>query len=99
MENDVTDITDTAPADSVEVENVDGPETPEAAEPEAAEPEEAPKSKRGRKARSGFYTLEVGDSPAVVAGKLFGRRSRGRDLVRENPDVKWKPGVEIKVPS
>ena len=94
MENDVTDTPDTAPADSVEAETVDTPETPE-----AAEPEEAPKSKRGRKARSGFYTLEAGDSPAVVAGKLFGRRSRGRDLVRENPDVKWKPGVEIKVPS
>lgn len=54
--------------------------------------------KSKRKPRSGTYTLEKGDSPAVVARNLYGRGSIGRLIVEANPGVKWRPGVEITLP-
>lgn len=44
------------------------------------------------------YTLQPGDNPAVVARLLLGRGSYGNLIVRANPGVKWKPGVEIVIP-
>jgi hypothetical protein len=67
-----------------------------------AEPaKEARASRRAttRTARSGKYTLQAGDTPSSVARALFGRASRGTELYRLNPDVKWQSGVEINVPS
>ena len=58
--------------------------------------EKAKKTKRTPK--KGTYVLEAGDSPARVARKLLGRGSMAREVVAANPDVKWRPGVEINVP-
>ena len=53
-----------------------------------------------RKAKKGHYMLKQGDTPASVAGEVYeGRRTRGRDLVLANADVKWRPGNEIKIPT
>ena len=50
------------------------------------------------KSPTGTYVLEVGDNPSVVARKLLGRGSLGRDLVLANPGVKWLPGEVINIP-
>ena len=72
--------------------SIDEPFAPDEVEPDL-EPE-APK----REPRMGVYVLESGDNPSIVAGKLFDRRSRGRELVLANPDVDWVEGAEIQIP-
>ena len=62
--------------------------------PDDVEPE-APK----REPRMGVYVLKRGDNPSLVAGKLFGMRSRGVDLVIANPDADWAEGTEINIPT
>lgn len=52
-----------------------------------------------RSARKGVYVLQRNDHPGSVAHQLYGRQSRGRDLVLANPDVDWVEGAEIKVPN
>ena len=66
----------------------DDPVAPDDVEPETLK----------REPRMGVYVLERGDNPSVVAGKLFDRRSRGRELVLANPGVDWVEGAEIQVP-
>lgn len=67
----------------------------------AEEAAEKPARRRApkREARTGTYVLEPGDSPAVVARNLLGRGSLAREVVAANPDVKWRPGVEINLPT
>ena len=67
---------------------IEDPVAPDDVEPDALQ----------REPRVGVYVLESGDNPSLVAGKLFGRRSRGRELVLANPDVDWVEGAEIQVP-
>lgn len=89
-----------------EVVEVTEPEVQEAegevtVEPDEEPAEEAPKPRRGKKAkrepRVGVYVLEEGDSPAKVAKAVYGKGSMASALVRHNPDVKWRPGVEINL--
>jgi hypothetical protein len=64
---------------------------------ETSEP--APEETLQREPRTGVYVLERGDNPALVAGKVFGQRSRGRDLVLANPEASWAEGTEINIPN
>jgi len=41
--------------------------------------------------------LTKGDTPFTVARELYGNGNRGRELVKKNAGVKWKPGVVIKL--
>lgn len=54
---------------------------------------------RKRQAHTGTYVLEQGDTPSTVARQLLGRGSRGREIVAANEGVKWRPGVEITIPT
>jgi len=65
--------------------------------PDDVEPDVEPDALQ-REPRTGVYVLERGDNPALVAGKVFGQRSRGRDLVLANPGASWAEGAEIKIP-
>lgn len=58
-----------------------------------------PQEQTSRLPRVGTYVLQLGDTPSSVARSLFGRGSRGRDLVKANAGVKWVPGVEITIPN
>lgn len=57
------------------------------------------KASRATVQHDGTYVLQQGDSPATVARDLLGRGSMARDVVLANPDVKWRPGVEIIIPN
>jgi hypothetical protein len=105
----MTDFDDTVhfaePTDDppVEAEEVVSDEV-ELTEPEpevAPEPEEKPKRRRAskqEKSPTGTYVLQRGDNPSTVARQLFGRASRGREIVAANPGVKWREGVEVVLP-
>lgn len=68
------------------------------AEVEAEATEEAPAAPAGRKPRSGYHTLQDGDTPSRVARRLYGSVSKAADLVRANPSASWAAGTEIRLP-
>jgi len=47
---------------------------------------------------TGVHVLEQGETPAVVARRLFGRPSMAREIVAANPGVQWRPGSKIQLP-
>jgi hypothetical protein len=64
----------------------------------APEVKTKPSKSKKSKAPVGTYVLEKGDSPAIVARRLLGRASLGREIVAANPGVKWREGAEIAIP-
>jgi hypothetical protein len=81
----------TGDQDVPEGSDQDAPEGP-------GEPAPGDEPEPRRESKAGTYILEAGDTPSRVGKLLYGRGSLGGALVRANPGVKWRAGVEIVLP-
>lgn len=64
--------------------------------PVESEPEPEPEPAVAGDVRT--YELQPGDNPSRVAREVYGRGSFGGLIVKANPGVKWKPGVQVVIP-